>query len=93
MLSLELPHPLQDGTARYGLLLQLPQSTPTATQEIINTNHLIYLTVLDMRKLGKLVVSKHSIEYFNGQHHWKYTIRRNVVQLPTLLMPVRTEDN
>ena len=38
-----------------------------------------------MHRLGKLVVSKNNIEYFNGLHHWKYTIRRNVVQLPALL--------
>ena len=43
------------------------------------------ISVLDLNSLGKLFISKNSIEYQNAIDGWKYSLSQPLVKLPRLL--------
>lgn len=43
------------------------------------------MQIIDFDRLGKLIVSGKAIQFINGQHHWKYNLELNRIQLPRLM--------
>lgn len=43
------------------------------------------ISVVDLNSLGKLFISKNSIEYQNARDGWKYSLSQPLVKLPRLL--------